>query len=222
MHGTYFNATIAVYVTLNLRLGKDEVGSSNLPSSSKKHRKLRFSVLFCCKNAENGVGQNVGQLPDPHRDPHRLAISGFAANCQLMPHGYNEMRGKGERVPERKSLPFRCAACLWDLSDLCHEAAHFLRGLLLHLPCDVGVCAEGESRVVVTQHTADGFDVPPVLQCQGRECVSQVVKPDMLQPRVLEDPLVECYDRVGVIHFSCSAGREHPRIVGVFGVFLFQ
>jgi hypothetical protein len=27
-------------------------------------------VLFCCKNAENGVGQNVGQLPDPHRDPH--------------------------------------------------------------------------------------------------------------------------------------------------------
>ena len=36
MHGTYFNATIAVYVTLNLRLGKDEVGGSNPPSSSKK------------------------------------------------------------------------------------------------------------------------------------------------------------------------------------------
>ena len=43
-------------------VGKDEVGSSNLPSSSKKHRKLRFSVLFRCKNAENGVSQNVGQL----------------------------------------------------------------------------------------------------------------------------------------------------------------
>jgi hypothetical protein len=43
-------------------IGKDEVGSSNLPSSSKKHRKLRFSVLFCCKNAENGVCQNAGQL----------------------------------------------------------------------------------------------------------------------------------------------------------------
>ena len=51
-------------------VGKDEVGSSNLPSSSKKHRKLRFSVLFCYKNAEKCVGQNVGQLPDPHRDPH--------------------------------------------------------------------------------------------------------------------------------------------------------
>lgn len=36
MHGTYFNATIAVYVTLNLRLGKDEVGGSNPPSSSRK------------------------------------------------------------------------------------------------------------------------------------------------------------------------------------------
>ena len=44
----------------------------------------------------------------------------------------------------------------------------------------------------------------------------------MLQSRVLEDPLVECYDRVGVIHFTGPAGREHPRIVGVFGVFLLQ
>ena len=133
-------------------VGKDEVGSSNLPSSSKKHRKLRLSVLFCCKNAENGVGQNVGQLPDPHRDPHRLAVSGFAAYCQLMPHGYNEMRGKNQRAPERKLLPFRCSACLRDLSNLRHEAAHFLRGLLLHLSCGVGVSSQGESRVVVTEH----------------------------------------------------------------------
>jgi len=60
-------------------VGKDEVGGSNPPSSSKKHRKLRFSVLFCCKNALLGVGQNVRQLPDPHPDPHA------------------EMRGKGKR-----------------------------------------------------------------------------------------------------------------------------
>ena len=52
--------------------------------------------------------------------------------------------------------------------------------------------------------------------------VAQVVEPDMLQPRVLEDPLMECYDQVGVIHFSCSAGREHPRIVRVLGVLLLQ
>ena len=121
-------------------VGKDEVGSSNLPSSSKKHRKLRFSMLFCCKNAGNGVGQNVGQLPDPHRDPHRLAISGFAAYCQL-PHEYNEMRRKIQRAPERKPLPFRCSVCLWDLLNLCHETAHFLCGLLLHLPRSVCVGA---------------------------------------------------------------------------------
>ena len=69
-------------------LRNQQVMCSSHTTSSKKHRKLRFSMLFCCKNAENGVGQNVGQPPDPHFDPHRLAISGFAANCQLMPHGY--------------------------------------------------------------------------------------------------------------------------------------
>ncbi len=70
MHGTYYNATIAAYVTLYLRLGKDEVGSSNLPSSSKKASKTSVFDAFCCRNAEKCVGQNVGQLPDPHRDPH--------------------------------------------------------------------------------------------------------------------------------------------------------
>ena len=52
--------------------------------------------------------------------------------------------------------------------------------------------------------------------------MTQVVEPDMLQSRVLEDPLVECYDRVGVIHFTGPAGREHPRIAGMFGMLLLQ
>ena len=71
--------------------------ASFLSTPDKKHRKLRLSVLFRCKNAENGVSQNAGQLPDPHPDPHWLAVSGFAAYCQLMPHGYNECT---ERVKE--------------------------------------------------------------------------------------------------------------------------
>ena len=75
----------------------------------------------------------------------------MAENCD--PH--SEMCGKSQRAPERKLLPFRCSACLWDLSNLRHEAAHFLRGLLLHLPCGVGVGAEREARVVVPEHTAD-------------------------------------------------------------------
>ena len=75
-------------------LRNQQVMCSSHTTSSKKHRKLRLSVLFRCKNAENGVSQNAGQLPDPHPDPHWLAVSGFAAYCQLMPHGYNEIRRK--------------------------------------------------------------------------------------------------------------------------------
>ena len=108
------------------------------------------------------------------------------------------------------------------LPYLRHEVSHLFCGTSLHLPRGVRVGAERKAGVVVTQHRGYCFDIYTVLQCQGRECVSQVVEPDMLQSCVLEDPLVECYDRVGVIHFSCSAGWEHPRIVGVFGVFLLQ
>ena len=39
--------------------------------------------------------------------------------------------------------------------DLRHEAAHRLCGLVLLLPCGVGVGAEREARVVVPEHTAD-------------------------------------------------------------------
>ena len=115
-------------------LRNQQVMCSSHTTSSKKHRKLRFSVLFCCKNAENGVGHGVGQLPDPHRDPQA------------------EMHGKDERVPERKLLPSLRYFCFFCLHDLCHEVAHRLCGLVLLLPCCVGVGAEGKARVVVTQH----------------------------------------------------------------------
>lgn len=61
-----------------------EAKISGLKPPDKKHRKLRFSVLFCCKNVERRVGQNAGQLPDPHPDPHA------------------EIRGKSEKGAERK------------------------------------------------------------------------------------------------------------------------
>ena len=41
------------------------------------------------------------------------------------------------------------------LHDLRHEIAHLFGCAFLHLPCDVGVGAEGEARVVVPEHTAD-------------------------------------------------------------------
>ena len=59
--------------------------ASFLSTPDKKHRNPRFSVLFCCKNAENGVGQNVGQPPDPHRDPHRqsAALPPTVSSCPM-------------------------------------------------------------------------------------------------------------------------------------------
>ena len=55
MHGTYYNATIAAYVTLYLRLGKDEVTSSNLVSSSKKHLKSSDFGCFLLISATFGT-----------------------------------------------------------------------------------------------------------------------------------------------------------------------
>ena len=64
---------------------QDFAPASFLSTPDKKHRKLRFSVLFRCKNAGNGVSQNVGQLPDPHRDPHRqsAALPPTASSCPM-------------------------------------------------------------------------------------------------------------------------------------------
>ena len=117
---------------------------------TKSIENLGFRCFFVAKTLKMvWVKMWVNRLT--HTVTH-IGISGFAAYCQLMPHGYNEMRGKNQRAPERKLLPFRCSACLRDLSNLRHEAAHFLRGLLLHLSCGVGVGSQGESRVVVTEH----------------------------------------------------------------------
>ena len=39
-------------------------------SMTKSIENFGFRCFFCCINALLGVGQNVRQLPDPHRDPH--------------------------------------------------------------------------------------------------------------------------------------------------------
>ena len=46
---------------------------------------------------------------------------------------------------------------------LCHEAAHGLCGFILFLASGMGVGAQGETRVIVAQHTADGFYIHTVL-----------------------------------------------------------
>ena len=57
-----FEKDAGVAQSVEQLIRNQQVRCSSHPTSSKKHRKLRFSVLFRCKNAENGVCQNAGQL----------------------------------------------------------------------------------------------------------------------------------------------------------------
>ena len=74
-----------------------------------------------------------------------------------------------------------------------HEVPYLFSGLLLHLPRNMGVGTKGEASIVVTQHAADGFHIHTVLECQGCECMSEVMKSDMLQSHILEDFLMKVY-----------------------------
>ena len=56
------------------------------------------------------------------------------------------------------------SAALLFLHDLCHEIAHLFGGTFLHLPRDVGVGAEREACVKVTEHTGYRFHVYAILQ----------------------------------------------------------
>ena len=57
-----FEKDAGVAQSVEQLIRNQQVRCSSHPTSSKKHRKLRFSVLFHCKNAENSASQNVGQL----------------------------------------------------------------------------------------------------------------------------------------------------------------
>ena len=56
--------------------------------------------------------------------------------------------------------------------DLRHEIAHLFGGTFLHLPRDVGIGSQRESRVEVTKHTGHSFHVYAILERQRCECVS--------------------------------------------------
>ena len=68
------------------------------------------------------------------------------------------------------------SAALLFLHDLCHKIAHLFGCAFLHLARDVGGGSQRESRVEVAEHTRYGFHVHAILECQGRECMSQGVK----------------------------------------------
>ena len=123
-----------------------QVRCSSHPTSSKKRRKLRLSMLFCCKNAENGVGQNAGQL-----------LTHTVTHTRKCANRFKEYRRGGFAPSPIFLMFFFCS------HHLCHEAAHRLCSFILLLPCGVGVGSQGKACIVVPQHTADRFHVHTVL-----------------------------------------------------------
>ena len=168
---------------------------SSHTTSSKKHRKLRFSMLFCCKNAENGASQNVSQA---------------------LTHTVTHTRKCADRFKEyqRGGLsPLRYFASFFCLHHLRHEAAHRLCGFVLLLPRSVGVGAESESGVIVAEHTADDFDIHTILQCQGRECMPlryNYDKPE--KPRRIKG-----FEVFSLVFSSFSKPKNHTEISRIIG-----
>ena len=81
---------------------------------------------------------------------------------------------KTQRTGGEARLPNRCAVLLFRwcvLPYLRHEVPHGYSCLILFLASGVGVGAEGEPGVVVSQHGVDGLDIDAVLECQGGEGV---------------------------------------------------
>ena len=72
------------FIFLSFAFGKDEVGGSNPPSSSKKSCFLSKTGLFLYFFCQFNLWVTVWDSLDPHRDPHA------------------EMRRKGEKGAERK------------------------------------------------------------------------------------------------------------------------
>ena len=124
------------------------------PAAPENSRNHRISGVFCCDFAGFCVGQNVGQAPCPTPRPTRRNIWRGAESA-------------------RQEVLLSCLAFCWifTLHDLRHEISHGLRSLILHLPGGVGVGAEGEARIVVSQHAANGLYVYAVLEGQGGEGV---------------------------------------------------
>ena len=78
------------------------------------------------------------------------------------------------------------SAALLFLHDLCHEIAHLFCCTFLHLPCDVGVGAQCEACIKVTEHARYRFYVYAVLERQGCEVPSRFMRKIVCRLRLSE------------------------------------
>ena len=71
----------------------------------------------------------------------------------------------------------------------------------------------------MTEDLRDRFRVNAALDCQRRECVSEVMEPDMFFDACLIQQLfVNPSDAIRTIHPACLGRWEHPRIAGMLFV----
>ncbi len=69
-----FEKVAGVAQSVEQLIRNQQVRCSSHPTSSKKHRKLRFSVLFRCKNAEINCTQENGHEILTHGPVRRTRI----------------------------------------------------------------------------------------------------------------------------------------------------
>ena len=62
----------------------------------------------------------------------------------------------------------------------------------------------------------------PALQGVDSEGMPQILQPDMIYPRLLQDFVVKSADHRPGIRLPCARMREHQRVVGVFLMFCLQ
>ena len=94
---------------------QDFAPASFLSTPDKKHRKLRFSMLFCCKNAANVVGQGVGQT-----------LTHTLTHTRKCPDGFEEYRRGSFCLLSGISHPFSAyITCAMKLPIVCAASSCF-------------------------------------------------------------------------------------------------
>ena len=105
------------------------------------------------------------------------------------------------------------SVALLFLHDLRHEISHLFGGTFLHLARDVGVGAECEACINVTEHTADGFDVYAILQCQ--RCEGMPLRYNYDKP---EKPRrIKGFEVFSLVFSSFSKPKNHTEISRIIG-----
>ena len=126
-------------------IGKDEVGGSNPPSSSRKHLKSEDFRCFFVTNFRFSMWV-------------KMWVSGLTHTVTHTRKGNN-----GHKRAGQEAQGFLPGFFLSALHDLLYEVPHGLGGFVLFLPGGVGVGSQGKSGVEVAQHGGHGFHIHTVL-----------------------------------------------------------